>query len=123
MSAPLALVIGAGLGIAAGALLIPLTRRALAASLVRAASGEPSATPSARSARSWNRVPLDSSMAEELVIFRIIHASPRRAVRTTSPTRAFLRLGLMAGDLNSVSRPFARRVVCSGICSRTAHAR
>ena len=40
MSAPLTLLAGAALGVAAGSLLVPLTRRELAASIVRARSAE-----------------------------------------------------------------------------------
>jgi len=53
MSPALALLIGAGLGMVAGTLLIPLTRRELTASLARAATadapaaGEPAATSAA----------------------------------------------------------------------------
>lgn len=57
MNPALALVLGATLGMAAGALLIPLTRRELTASLVRAAAGEAQAGEAAAAASS----PADTS--------------------------------------------------------------
>lgn len=47
MSAPLAVLGGATIGMAAGSLLVPFTRRALSASVARASSTEPSSAPSA----------------------------------------------------------------------------
>jgi leader peptidase (prepilin peptidase)/N-methyltransferase len=76
MSAPLTLLLGAGLGIAAGSLLVPLTRRELAASVVRAAPPSELASPLDQSASQiprsrWIALAAVSGLLPAYVLYRV----------------------------------------------------
>jgi leader peptidase (prepilin peptidase)/N-methyltransferase len=76
MSAPLALLAGAALGMAIGSLLVPLTRRELAASVVRATATEepaPQLDPTAPRIDGWPRIALAavSGLLPAIVLYRV----------------------------------------------------
>ncbi|MFZ0249400.1 MAG: prepilin peptidase [Acidimicrobiales bacterium] len=76
MSAPVTLLGGAVLGMAIGSLLVPLTRRELAASVVRAAQAEESATLLDRSAPQisgwqWSSLAVASGVLPAYVLHRV----------------------------------------------------
>jgi prepilin signal peptidase PulO-like enzyme (type II secretory pathway) len=76
VSAPLTLLIGAALGIAAGSLLVPLTRRELAASVVRAAAPSESAPALDQSApqisrSQWIGLAAVSGLLPAYVLYRV----------------------------------------------------
>ena len=76
MSAPLALLAGAALGMAIGSLLVPLTRRELAASVVRATATEepaPQLDQTAPGIEGWQRIALAavSGLVPAIVLYRV----------------------------------------------------
>src|SRR5271154_114926 len=76
MSAALTLLVGAALGIAAGSLLVPLTRRQLAASVVRAAPPCQLASPLDQSApqisrSQWVILAAVSGLVPAYVLYRV----------------------------------------------------